>query len=95
MNIYTNLSDILPHLQVTKSRTSEVSSGLASGLKLNFCFSGRMGHVLIGEKLYEQCVLFMGKGVARNQLEQQEGISTMTPGKTAEDTNMVPAANMI
>lgn len=26
---------------------------LASGLKLNFCFSGRMGHVVIGEKLHE------------------------------------------
>lgn len=42
-----------------------------------------------------KCVLFMGKGVAGNQLEQQKGVSTTTPEKTAKDTNMFPAANMV
>lgn len=66
-----------------------------SGMKLNICFGGRVGHSLVGERLYEYCVLFMGKGVAGKQLEQQEDISTVTPGKTAEDTDMFPAANMV
>lgn len=64
-------------------------------MKLNICFGGRVGHALVGERLYEQCISFMGKGVARNQLEQQEDISTVTPGKTDEDTDVFPAANMV
>lgn len=66
---------------------------LASGLKLNFCFSGRMGHVVIGEKLHEQCVLFMGEGVSGNQLEQQKGFSTVTPGQTAARYKHVSGCN--
>lgn len=45
----------------TLTSYKDCSQDLASGLKLNFRFSGRMEHVVIGEKLHEDCVLFMGK----------------------------------
>jgi len=35
------------------------------------------------------------KGAAGSYLEQHKGVSTMTSGKTDENTNMVPAATMV
>lgn len=66
----------------TLTSYKDCSQDLASGLKFSFCFRGRIGHVVIGEKLHEGCVLFMGKGSGWES-EWQEGFSTVTPRKTA------------
>lgn len=39
--------------KLQRAENMKCSQDFASSLKLNFCFSERMGHVLVRKKLYE------------------------------------------
>lgn len=74
------------HFRGSSTLTSfkDCSQDLASGLKLNFCFSGRMKHVVIGESCMKSMSCSWVRRVAGNQIERQEDLgSTVTPRKTA------------